>query len=190
MHGGFPRNVGAVFRSASCFAAAGSPPALGGRMCLACLRLPTTLCLSLGGLPTTHQQLAPSTLAIPLIPASGLETVPTSFAQTDAAAKSTAASRTVLVASILKMSQGRSCSRRGRPSDSPKSLGHYSFLDHVQRVRAGTSSEPSCIPLLGLGAHKHSRDLHLNPNTITGNAVVTHKNHSLLRRRPGRRPIR
>lgn len=96
-------------------------------MCLANLRSLATLCLALGGLPTTHQLLARSTLAIPLIPASGLESLATPFAQTDAAAKSTATSRTAPAAGMLKMSQGRSCSRRGRPSDSPKSLGHFSF---------------------------------------------------------------
>lgn len=110
-------------------------------MSLADLGALTALGLAFGGLPTTHERLAQRLLAIPLIPTLRPERLPASLTQADAAAKPMPTRRTRRADGMLTMSQGRSCSRRGRPSDSLKSLGH--FFSGFDEPRAGAVPSPS-----------------------------------------------
>lgn len=86
-------------------------------MRLASFGLLASLLLSLGGLPAAHQLQAFRVLAVPLVPRTGLIDGATPSAQADPPAEAATAGRNGLTETMLEMSQGRACSRRGRPRD-------------------------------------------------------------------------
>ena len=89
-------------------------------MCLQHFGVGPPLLLPLGSLPAPHEPQAFRVLAVALVPAAGLIDVTAPLAQTITGSKPTAASRVRGMESMLEMSQGRVCSRRGRPRDSAK----------------------------------------------------------------------
>jgi hypothetical protein len=98
-------------------------------------RLLTPLLLPLGGLPTAHQHLARRVSAVPLVPSPGLIGVLTTSAQAHPPTKATAAGRMQLTETMLHMSQGRACSRKGRPRDRLNLSGTFRFLRFFAATR-------------------------------------------------------
>jgi hypothetical protein len=79
--------------------------------------LPTPLLLPLGGLPAAHEFPALRVLAVPLIPPPSPVDAVTPAAQAGPWAETPTAGRKSLAETMLELSQGRVCSRRGRPRD-------------------------------------------------------------------------
>lgn len=116
----------------------------------------TPLLLSLGRLPATHQLQALRGLAIPLIPPLGLIRAVTPPAQTAPQAKLSATGRRRLTESMLGMSQGRACSRWGRPRDLLNLSGI--FFDVLPPL--GETTPARNLPGRGSSTYQVKRQIH------------------------------
>lgn len=101
-----------------------TPLPLGGCLLLTHLRPKPTCLLPLRVLPAADLLQAHRVLAIPLIPTPRLVDAPATLAQTNAWPQPTRAGRNRTRGGTLAVSHGRVHSQWGRPSGSPKPLGH------------------------------------------------------------------
>lgn len=156
---------------------AASPPIpLRSRMVLANVRSTSPPLLTLGSLPAAYQLHALVILAVPLVPTLRLVNPSTSLAQTDPRSECWGSGRNRRWEGMLILSQGRTCSRWGRPRGCSEPLGHLLFKRSPQGVCVDQSAylphNPTAISTL-----LATRDAS-DPPAITSQQVATSATHS------------